>query len=104
MKDSLAMDTDQMRPAIVIAQHLLNHFGIGTETLEFAADRSTFKQGRLMPGTHVPIVAPNLILETMPGYLLLLSWNFADEILEQQREYRNRGGRFIIPLPEVKIV
>lgn len=83
---------------------LLNYFGIGRETLDFVADRSTYKQGRFTPGTHLPIVAPEHLLETQPDYTLLLTWNFADEILEQQAEYRRRGGKFIVPIPEVRVV
>jgi SAM-dependent methyltransferase len=78
---------------------LLNAFGIGTERIEFVADRSEYKQGRYMPGVHVPIVGPEALLAEMPDEVLLLAWNFADEILEQQAEYRRRGGRFIIPVP-----
>ena len=83
---------------------LLNFFGVGTETLEFVADRSTYKQGRLTPGTHIPIVAPEELLKRKPDYTLLLTWNFADEILEQQQAYRDAGGKFIVPIPKVKIV
>jgi hypothetical protein len=83
---------------------LLNYFGIGAETLEFVADRSTYKQGRYAPGTHLPIVAPAKLLEAQPDYVLLLTWNFASEILDQQAEYRRRGGQFIIPIPEVRMV
>ncbi len=83
---------------------LLNCFGIGRETLDYVVDRSTAKQGYYTPGTHLPIYAPENLLETMPDYVLLLTWNFADEILNQQSEYRRRGGRFIIPIPEVTVV
>jgi SAM-dependent methyltransferase len=83
---------------------LLNAFGIGTETLDFVADRSTYKQGRFMPGVHLPIHSPERILTDQPDYLLILAWNFADEIMKQQAEYQRRGGRFIIPIPTVRIV
>jgi SAM-dependent methyltransferase len=83
---------------------LLNYFGIGKETLDFVVDRSTVKQGRYTPGTHLPIHAPQKLLQTMPEYVLLLSWNFADEILGQQAEFRRRGGHFIIPIPELSVV
>lgn len=83
---------------------LLNYFGIGRETLEFVVDRSPVKEGRYTPGTHLPIYAPEKLLEARPDYALLLTWNFADEILAQQAEYRRRGGQFIIPFPELRIV
>jgi hypothetical protein len=83
---------------------LLNTFGIGAETLEFVADRSTHKQGRLMPGVRIPIVAPEMLATSMPHYTLLLTWNFADEILRQQTDYRSRGGKFIVPVPDVSVV
>jgi predicted TPR repeat methyltransferase len=83
---------------------LLNAFDIGAEQIDFVADRSDYKQGRFMPGVHVPIVAPERILETMPHAVLLLAWNFEDEILDQQHEYRERGGHFIIPAPRPKVV
>lgn len=79
---------------------LLNFAGIGPEMLEFVADRNVHKQGRYVPGVRLPIVSPARILEERPDYLLILPWNFKEEIMEQQAEYRRRGGRFIVPVPE----
>jgi SAM-dependent methyltransferase len=83
---------------------LLHHFGLGRETLDFIVDRSSAKQGRYSPGTHLPVLPPRVLLEAMPDYVLLLTWNWQEEILAQQQEYRRRGGRFIIPLPQPAVV
>ncbi len=83
---------------------LLNFCGVGKDQLDFVADRSTYKQGRLTPGTHIPILPADKLLEAQPAYTLLLTWNFADEIMAQQKAYRDRGGKFIIPIPKVKVV
>ncbi len=83
---------------------LLNYIGVGRETLDFVVDRSTVKQGMFTPGTRLPIVGPSELLERMPTYTLLLVWNFADEVLRQQKAYRDAGGKFIIPLPVMQVV
>jgi SAM-dependent methyltransferase len=83
---------------------LLNYFGIGREMLDFVVDRSTVKQGYYTPGTRLPIYAPEKLLDEMPDSVLLLTWNFADEILRQQEPFRKLGGHFIIPVPEVRVV
>ena len=81
----------------------MNYFGIGRDYLDYVVDRSPHKQGRYMPGVHLPIHAPSRLLEDRPDCVLLLTWNFADEILEQQAEFRQGGGRFIIPVPAVRV-
>jgi C-methyltransferase C-terminal domain/Putative zinc binding domain/Methyltransferase domain len=79
---------------------LLNSSRIGLDLIDFIADKSPHKQGRLMPGVGVPIVSPERILQEMPDYLLLLAWNFKDEIISQQRAYLESGGKFIVPIPQ----
>ena len=83
---------------------LLSYLELGPETIDYIADRSPLKQGRYAPGSHIPIVAPERIEEERPDYLLLLAWNFADEIMQQLASYHKQGGRFIIPVPDVRIV
>jgi SAM-dependent methyltransferase len=83
---------------------LLNFAGIGRDMLEFVADRNVHKQGRYIPGVRLPIVPPERILAERPDYLLILPWNFKEEIMEQQAEFRRRGGRFIVPVPEPVVV
>jgi hypothetical protein len=83
---------------------LLNYCGIGPETLGYVVDRSTVKQGRYMPGVHLRIEAPERLQVDRPDCVLLLAWNFADEIMEQQAEYRRGGGQFVIPVPTPRVV
>lgn len=83
---------------------LLNHAGIDGELVDFVVDRNPHKQGLLMPGVHLPIRAPEALLAERPDYLLLLAWNYRDEVMRQQDEYRRGGGRFVVPLPEPEVV
>lgn len=83
---------------------LLNASGIGPDLVRFVADRNPHKQGRYVPGVRIPIVGPEAVLREVPDYLLLLVWNLEEEILEQEREYRLQGGRFIVPIPWPRIV
>jgi SAM-dependent methyltransferase len=78
---------------------LLNSSGIGPDIIDFVADRSPHKQGLLMPGVHIPISAPERIVQEMPHYVLLLAWNVRNEVLKQETEFLERGGRFIVPIP-----
>ena len=83
---------------------LLNYFGIGPDKLEYLVDRNALKQGLLSPGMHIPIRSPDAIVTDAPDVLLVLAWNFFDEIKEQQKEFIERGGRFLVPLPTPTIV
>jgi SAM-dependent methyltransferase len=78
---------------------LLNSSEIGPELIDFVADRSPYKQGMFMPGVKIEISPPERIMQEMPDYVLLLAWNVKDEIVEQEAEYLERGGRFIVPIP-----
>ncbi len=83
---------------------LLNYVGIPKHLVEFVVDRNQHKQGCFMPGQHQPILPTERILEEMPDYVLILPWNFSDEIIRQENQYRERGGRFIIPIPRPSIL
>lgn len=83
---------------------MLNHAGLGTDLVEFVVDRNPHKHGKLMPGTHQPVRSPDALLSDRPDYVLLLAWNFRDEILAQQAEYLDAGGHFIVPVPTPEVV
>ena len=83
---------------------LLNFYGIGPDLLDFLADRNELKHGLYSPGMLIPVVPTSCILKKQPDYLLILAWNFADEIIAQQDAYRRGGGKFIIPIPEPAII
>jgi hypothetical protein len=78
---------------------LLNYTGVDGNLVDFVVDRNVHKHGLFMPGVHVPIHGPEQLIEQMPDYVLLLAWNYRDEVARQQEEYLARGGRFIVPVP-----
>lgn len=83
---------------------LLTYCGIGTDFIPYTVDRNPHKQGRFLPGSRIPIHAPGRIAETKPDYLFILPWNLKDEIIEQMSFIRGWGGRFIVPIPEPRII
>jgi 2-polyprenyl-3-methyl-5-hydroxy-6-metoxy-1,4-benzoquinol methylase len=83
---------------------LLNYCGIGTDFIDYVVDRNPRKQGLFTPGAHIPILAPQTIFETKPDYVLILPWNIKEEIMEQMRGIREWGGRFVVPIPEPRVL
>jgi SAM-dependent methyltransferase len=83
---------------------LLNYCGIRTDFLDYTVDRSPHKQGRFLPGTHVPIHAPERIFESKPDYVLILPWNIKEEITQKMAGIRDWGGRFVVPIPRVEVL
>lgn len=82
---------------------LLNYCGIRTDFVDYTVDRNPYKQGKFLPGTHIPILHPDRIMETKPDYLFILPWNFKDEIMAQMSGIRAWGGKFVVPIPEVTV-
>jgi hypothetical protein len=82
---------------------LLNYCGIRTDFLEYTVDRNPYKHGKFLPGTRIPIFGPEKIRETKPDYVFILPWNFRDEIMEQCSYIKEWGGRFVVPIPEVRV-
>ena len=83
---------------------LLNYCGVRADFIDYAVDRSPHKQGMFLPGTHIPIHAPDRIFETKPDYLLILPWNLKEEIIAQMSGIRAWGGKFVVPIPEVTVL
>jgi len=82
---------------------LLNYCGIRTDFLDYTVDRNPYKQGKYLPGTHIPIFHPDKIKETKPDYVFILPWNFKEEIMKQISYVRNWGAKFVVPIPEVEV-
>lgn len=82
---------------------LLHYCGIGKDLIEYTVDRSPYKQGRYLPGTHIPIYHPDRLRETKPNYVVVLPWNLKDEIMEQLQYIREWGGQFVVPIPKVTV-
>jgi hypothetical protein len=82
---------------------LLHYCGIGKDLIEYTVDRSPYKQGRFLPGNHIPICHPDRIAQTKPDYVVILPWNLKDEIMQQLQFIREWGGRFVVPIPKLAI-
>jgi hypothetical protein len=83
---------------------LLNYCGVGPELIRFTVDRSPHKQGRYLPGVQLPIFAPEHIIEVKPDYVFILPWNLEEEIVQQMAVVREWGGKFVVPIPHLRIV
>jgi len=86
------------------ATTLLNYCGVGTDLVAFTADKNPYKQGKLIPGVHIPIYPPEKIFEAKPDYVVIFPWNIRDEITQQMADIRGWGGQFVIPIPEAQVL
>jgi hypothetical protein len=82
----------------------LNYCGVRTDFLDYTVDRNPYKQGKFTPGTHIPIFGPEKIFETRPDYVLILPWNFKDEIIRQMDRIREWEGKFVVPIPRLTVI
>jgi novobiocin biosynthesis protein NovU/D-mycarose 3-C-methyltransferase len=83
---------------------LLQMCGLGRDDLEFCSDTTPLKHGKVLPGTHIPVWSPEQAAEQPPDYYLLLAWNYAEDIIRNEQQYLAQGGRFIVPIPQPRIV
>jgi SAM-dependent methyltransferase len=83
---------------------LLNHCGIGAAQMPFTVDRSPHKQGLLLPGAHIPILAPDAVFQSQPDFLFILPWNLSEEIMRQMAAIHAWGGRFVVPIPQLVVL
>jgi hypothetical protein len=83
---------------------LLNYCGVRSDFIDYTVDRSPHKQGRALPGVHIPILHPDKVRETKPDYVLILPWNLRDEVMSQMAHVREWGGRFVVPIPQLTIL
>jgi hypothetical protein len=83
---------------------MLNFLNLNSRVIEYAVDRNTQKHGKYMPGVRVPIADPEKLKVDRPDYVMILPWNFRDEIIRQQQDFLRAGGRFVVPIPDLSIV
>jgi len=83
---------------------MLNYFNIDTKLIDFIVDDSPLKQGLYTPGTHIKVVESDVMYDKMPDYVLILAWNFAKPIMKAHKKYKIGGGKFIVPVPKLKMV
>ena len=82
---------------------MLNYCGIRTDFLDYTVDRNPYKQGKFLPGSHIPIFAPEHLRVTKPDYVLILPWNLKEEIMQQMSHIQEWGGQFVVPIPKVRV-